>query len=36
VVDLVGGLLVAGIGLAILFDWLSVLASTFSFLTPSI
>jgi cytochrome c-type biogenesis protein len=35
-VDLVGGLLVAGIGLAILFDWLSVLASTFSFLTPSI
>jgi cytochrome c-type biogenesis protein len=35
-VNLVGGLLVAGIGLAILFDWLSVLASTFSFLTPSI
>ncbi|MGZ3588715.1 MAG: cytochrome c biogenesis CcdA family protein [Candidatus Limnocylindrales bacterium] len=35
-VELVGGLLVAGIGVAILFDWLGVLASTFSFLNPSI
>ena len=35
-VELVGGLLVAGIGVAILFDWLGVLASTFSFLTPSV
>lgn len=35
-VELVGGLLVAGIGVALLFDWLSVLARTFSFLTPSV
>ncbi len=35
-VELVGGLLVAGIGLAIVFDWLGVLARTFSFLTPSV
>ena len=35
-VELAGGLLVAGIGVALLFDWLSVLARTFSFLTPSV
>jgi cytochrome c-type biogenesis protein len=35
-VELVGGLLVAGIGLALLFDWLSLLARTFSFLIPSV
>ena len=35
-VELVGGLLVAAIGAALLFDWLNVLASTFSFLTPSV
>jgi cytochrome c-type biogenesis protein len=35
-VELIGGLLVAGIGVAILFDWLGVLARTFSFLIPSV
>jgi cytochrome c-type biogenesis protein len=35
-VELIGGLLVAGIGVAILFDWLGVLARTFNFLIPSV
>ncbi|MFI5261465.1 MAG: cytochrome c biogenesis CcdA family protein [Candidatus Limnocylindrales bacterium] len=35
-VEVIGGLLVAAIGVALLFDWLSVLASTFAFLTPSV
>ena len=35
-VEVVGGLLVVAIGVAILFDWLGVLARTFNFLIPSV
>jgi cytochrome c-type biogenesis protein len=35
-VEIVGGLLVAGIGVAVLFDWLNLFASAFSFLWPRV